>query len=895
MALKQGVVRARAIGWAVVLGLIVGCGAGQRVQPTGPSADPEIAGWTEAAVVRHRQAIVLMEAAASLEGDALGRLNFVGKRLWHDNLAALLDLEAALLADLDHGAVRLGRFLDAIEQGPTLRDGDRLVFRDLLATLIDEAPAGALRARLGEDLRAIDDVRRRYRAELDAIESAFGRRRGMSLSREAWGRYVAHLRTLYTPDEILALFDDEIALLDGGTRGRKGRKRNPLVVRGFALGPKQLVLSFDDGPRGKHTAKVLDILKARGVKALFFQVGNRVGKVHDGEIKTRKRSAKLTKRIVAEGHLLGNHTYEHKNLPKLDLEGIVRQIDLSKAVLESAAGVPVSLFRPPYGAKDERVLAQLGLRKTKAYLWNIDSMDWADPIPESVAARILAQVEKRGRGVILMHDVHSQTVEALPTVLDALMARGYQFVLWDGSAAPIGGAAKVAGAKAGPAKAVPDKPADHSSPSLYSESWAVVVGINDYAHWPKLSYAVNDARAIRDSLIDRLGFRPERVRLLLDGEATRARIMEVLGDELPGQVGKNDRVFVFYAGHGATRTLRSGAQRGYIVPVDAGLKRLGSQAISMTALDDLNEQLAAKHVFFVMDACYSGIALTRGAGYQGDPGRYLQEITRRTARQILTAGGADEQVADHGPSGHSVFTWNVLQGLDGAADQNRDGYITASELGAYVAPRVSSVSRQTPVFGNMVGSGGGDFVLALGGDTAFLAAAPRAGEDETTRLRAELDAARAELAGKRVELARLTKALAAGSGDDAIVEVSKADRKRARTLIRQGLEYYRGGLFADALLSFKGAFEINPRDAQAINNIGFVYFRIERFDEAAQALRRAVELDPERAVAWLNLGDTYARLGRRPEAEEALSRHLELRPESAAAERIAEYLAEGGE
>src|SRR5207249_1262305 len=92
---------------------------------------------------------------------------------------------------------------------------------------------------------------------------------------------------------------------------------------------------------------------------------------------------------------------------------------------------------------------------------------------------------------------------------------------------------------------------------------------------------------------------------------------------------------------------------------------------------------------------------------------YLEEVTRRTARQILTAGGAEQQVADDGPRGHSVFTWALLQGLDGAADLDGNGIITASELGAYVSPIVSSFARQTPAVGNLVGSEGGEFIFEL--------------------------------------------------------------------------------------------------------------------------------------------------------------------------------------
>jgi uncharacterized caspase-like protein len=129
----------------------------------------------------------------------------------------------------------------------------------------------------------------------------------------------------------------------------------------------------------------------------------------------------------------------------------------------------------------------------------------------------------------------------------------------------------------------------------------------------------------------------------------------------------------------------------------------------MTELQNIAESLTAKHVLFVMDACYSGLGLTRGGGSSGLPARQRAPL----GRQMLTAGGADQLVADGGPNGHSVFTWTLLQALGGKADLNGDGLITATELAAYVAPAVASVSQQTPAFGSLPGSEGGDFVFAL--------------------------------------------------------------------------------------------------------------------------------------------------------------------------------------
>ena len=116
----------------------------------------------------------------------------------------------------------------------------------------------------------------------------------------------------------------------------------------------------------------------------------------------------------------------------------------------------------------------------------------------------------------------------------------------------------------------PEPPAGPPAP-LYRETWAVIIGINDYAKWPKLSYAVNDATAMQELLVEKYGLKRENITLLLDRDATRERIMSVLGDALSdaGKIQRDDRVLIFFAGHGTTRALPSGRSIGYIIPVDA--------------------------------------------------------------------------------------------------------------------------------------------------------------------------------------------------------------------------------------------------------------------------------------------------------------------------------------
>jgi uncharacterized caspase-like protein len=109
----------------------------------------------------------------------------------------------------------------------------------------------------------------------------------------------------------------------------------------------------------------------------------------------------------------------------------------------------------------------------------------------------------------------------------------------------------------------------------------------------------------------------------------------------------------------------------------------------MEELQTQSEKMGnAKHQLFIMDACYGGLLGTRAGGVDPSIPNYLREVTRRVARQIITAGGKDQQVVDGGPGGHSVFTAYLLEGLrDGLADANGDGFVTFSELAAYLVPK----------------------------------------------------------------------------------------------------------------------------------------------------------------------------------------------------------------
>ncbi len=841
---------------------------------------------TASAVALHRDALVLAASVPTLSPGQQRDVPILGKFLLSERLDTLRSLDAALTRDVPRSkadkARILSAFLDHIE-GDELRDGDKLVFREALATLERElaaAPAGkrrdALLARVKQDRAAIDTVQQRYRDEMAALMGTL-RTRGMTLTREAWDSYIAAISADRDVAQVFARYAIELSSNTGASRASGD---NDLQIFGTTLPDKTFVLTYDDGPHDVHTQTILDELARRDVKGVFFEVAQNVGTYGDeGLVETA--AARHTRRIVADGHLLASHTWSHKNLPRQTDANIEQQLDLADRVLDEVSGTDVVLVRPPFGATDGRVFNALKERNTRAYLWNVDSMDWADPIPESIAQTVYEQVTAQGHGVILLHDVHEQTAKATPLILDLLEKDGYKLVLWDGESI-------FGDARGGEAKAVESKTPEQQA-GLYADSWAVVIGINDYAEWPRLAYAVHDAQGVTNKLKERFGFQDERIITLLDGEATRENILRVLGDDLPAKLGEDDRVFVFYAGHGATRPLPGGSERGYIIPVDAGMDNLASSAISMSQLQDVQEAMRAKHVLFVMDACYSGIALTRSGGYTGDPRRYLQEVTRRNARQILTAGGSDEQVSDHGPGGHSIFTWTVLQGMDGPADLNGDGFITATELSGFVAPRVSSLSKQTPAFGNLVGSAGGEFVLTLDPDEALLSdlSTGRADADALARAKALLASENEELMAQLAAMqAELSKLKGASRGDP-----DEDPKIGAKRLHEHGLRKFREGEIAEAYEAIKQAAQLDSSNVEIVNNLGYVLQQLGEHDKAIPHFERSIELDPERAVAWLNLGDSQAALGRTDDAKKTYGHYLQMMPESPVKKRLEAYRA----
>lgn len=183
---------------------------------------------------------------------------------------------------------------------------------------------------------------------------------------------------------------------------------------------RKVALTFDDGPHHQNTGRILDLLGEAGARATFFIVGRHLETCgSEGE--------RLLRRMRAEGHEIGNHSYSHANVSRLSLAKLRIEVERTQALVERVTGEKPALFRPPGGGMDfatVRSLAGTGLRGI--VMWSIDPSDWTDPGREKIWREVADKTE--AGSIILLHDSHAGTVRALPLLIDLLQARGFELV-----------------------------------------------------------------------------------------------------------------------------------------------------------------------------------------------------------------------------------------------------------------------------------------------------------------------------------------------------------------------------------------------------------------------------------------------------------------------------------
>ena len=175
---------------------------------------------------------------------------------------------------------------------------------------------------------------------------------------------------------------------------------------------KCIAITFDDGPIPANTNRLLDYLKERNVPATFYMVGSLV-----------QSYPEVVKRAYQEGHEIGNHTWNHPDLTKIPLEKVFLEIDSTNNIIENTIGQKPATLRPPFGSINQQLLDKIDIPVVN---WSIDTLDWRDRDPDLIAKRAIAGA--RRDGIILLHDLHSTTVDAVPYILDTLISQDYKFV-----------------------------------------------------------------------------------------------------------------------------------------------------------------------------------------------------------------------------------------------------------------------------------------------------------------------------------------------------------------------------------------------------------------------------------------------------------------------------------
>jgi peptidoglycan-N-acetylglucosamine deacetylase len=220
----------------------------------------------------------------------------------------------------------------------------------------------------------------------------------------------------------------------------------PITFNSVHVGGPYIAMTFDDGPSATLTPKLLDILAAHHIKATFFVLGEMVAE-----------HPEILARAAREGHEIASHSWSHPNLGKMSQEAVRSQLQRTDDEIKNATGKRPTLFRPPYGSLTER--QKRWIHDEFGYdiiLWDVDPLDWKRPGPAVVRNRILK--ETRPGSIVLSHDIHPGTIEAMPSTFDELQAKGFKFVTVSellGMATPETPHPKAASAEKTPEKAVP--------------------------------------------------------------------------------------------------------------------------------------------------------------------------------------------------------------------------------------------------------------------------------------------------------------------------------------------------------------------------------------------------------------------------------------------------------
>ncbi len=475
-------------------------------------------------------------------------------------------------------------------------------------------------------------------------------------------------------------------------------------------------------------------------------------------------------------------------------------------------------------------------------------------------------------------------------------------------------------------------------------SYALVVGVSHYANLPasaQLHFPDRDAEEMYTTLISPEGgqFPPENVHRLINAEATKANLQRELEQWLPSVTKPDDRVLIYFAGHGFVSN-----GKGYIAPYDINLQNVANTAYPMDQLgQDIGAKIKGKWKVLLTDSCHSG-AITPEED-RAALNKTLLDL--HNSLFSLTASRDREQSfesADWG-GGHGIFTYYVVQGMNGAADTNGDGVVSADELAEYVHSNVRQATKAAQNPTSERGSFDPNMVLAFNPTLRKAAALPQP-QFGSLIIESNMDNTEVWVDGKSVGTVRKGSSLklpgiAPGShtikgvhmgyepdgpreqqvypGQDSTVSlhilIARTQNKAAVDLLDQGIVAYKNGYEANyrkAAEDFRKAIAIDPQYSAAYVYLGRVQNALYQDNDALASFRTAVEIDPdyleartsyaaalldqanldeatrqldfvtrrdgENGVAWYLLSQAYARKAAFPQCKDAAQHAVQFAP-----------------
>ena len=398
---------------------------------------------------------------------------------------------------------------------------------------------------------------------------------------------------------------------------------------------------------------------------------------------------------------------------------------------------------------------------------------------------------------------------------------------------------------------------------LYYKSWAIVIGVENYLLAPKIPGVIEEAKTVAQAF-RQLGF--DEVVELYDKDASARRLQQTLSDFLPRKVGRYDRLVIYFAGHAGVTQDLDGKELGYLVPWDAQRENV-TKSVTFEQLKEFSRRSASKHTLFLLNAAVRGWEVSAVQPLSLEGRLAPEDETERRAVQVLTAGDKGESLSQE--NGRSLFVLALLNGLSGVADRNKNGWLMASEVGAYIQQQVLEQSKGTqhPLYVQLEGEG--DTVLMEGRKAAFThGAEPQSPAERRQAAKMQYERAFALLQTEKSPeeaLERLEKALEYDPtfGDAYVL------KSYMRLEVLPNLD--------DALSAGRLAVQFAPKNPDAQYTLGLIHEKRGQYIEAERAMREALVVNPNYSDVYFSLGILYAdKLMDQSKSVEVFTRYLEL-------------------